>query len=350
MKVRRPRSAAVARRVAALLLAGLVAPAFAPAAADDGAAAPRRVLEAHEQAAFRGVGRLDLGDGYCTATLFSETEAITAAHCLFDAQGRLRPTSSMWFRAGYRDGRHQTVRQVRRAAAHPDYVWNGPRATWREIASDVALLELDAPVLTSALPNYLPARMPGAGGRVTLPSYGRGRDERLSLQDPCNILARDGAVVTLDCRVDPGSSGSPVLARTPGGLRLVAVLAAAGRRASYAAVMEETLPALRDAMAAQSARRKTVVPETFAEGPSGERPEAAEPAVQPAPFAAAATGLRDAAVRLLTRIEDGARAALEDQRRAAAAEEAPRPSVSAGFGLARGGGSTFRSSRPPSAD
>ncbi|MEO1688786.1 MAG: trypsin-like peptidase domain-containing protein [Pseudomonadota bacterium] len=342
MIVRRLRVLAPRILVLALTLAAVAA---APPAIGAGAETqPRRLLEAHEQAAFRGVGRLDMGDGYCTATLFSETEAITAAHCLFDSRGRLRPTASLWFRAGYRDGRHETVRQVRRAAVHPDYVWNGPRSTWKEIAADVALLELDAPVLTSALPNYLPARLPRAGGAVALPSYGRGRDEALSLQDPCTILARDGAVATLDCRVDPGSSGSPVLARSPSGLRLVGVLSAAGRRASYAAVIEDTLPPLREALEAQTARVKTV-----SAPPAEQTPAAETPKPGGAPFAAAAVGLRDAAVRLLTRIEDTARAALEDQREAARPDEAPRPAVSAGFGLARGGG-TMKSSRPPTAD
>ena len=193
------------RLTAAAVLAVVAVPEAARAS---GETAPRRILEAHEQAAFRGVGRLDTGDGYCTATLFSETQVLTAAHCLFDSKGQRREDATIWFRAGFRDGVQETVRQVRRSAVHPDYVWNGPRSSWKEIAADVALVELDAPVLVSAIPNYRPGAMPEVGDGVALPSYGRGRDRQLSLQDPCRILGRAGAVATLDCKVDPGSSGS----------------------------------------------------------------------------------------------------------------------------------------------
>ncbi|MEM6438572.1 MAG: trypsin-like peptidase domain-containing protein [Pseudomonadota bacterium] len=308
------------RLTAAALLAAALLPDLAQAA---GETAPRRILAAHEQAAFRGVGRLDIGDGYCTATLFSETQVLTAAHCLFDANGQRREDATIWFRAGFRDGVQETVRQVRRSAVHPDYVWNGPRSSWREIAADVALVELDAPVLVSAIPNYRPGAMPEVGGGVALPSYGRGRDRQLSLQDPCRVLARDGAVATLDCKVDPGSSGSPILAEIDGELRLVAVLSAAGRRASYAAVAEDTLPLLQTAMLDEGARRKTARPE-----PEPPRPTPVQ--------------------SLVSRLEGVARSTFGQQKPAQRpAEEDVRPVASAGFGLQDRRGSTFKSSRPP---
>ncbi|MEM1314607.1 MAG: trypsin-like peptidase domain-containing protein [Pseudomonadota bacterium] len=309
----------VPRLTAAALLAAAVLPDLARA----GETAPRRVLAAHEQAAFRGVGRLDTGDGYCTATLVSETQVLTAAHCLYDSKGERRENATMWFRAGFREGVQETVRQVRNSAAHPSYVWNGPRSTWREIAADVALVELDAPVLVSAIPNYRPGAMPEIGDGVALPSYGRGRDRVLSLQDPCRILARDGAVATLDCKVDPGSSGSPVLAEIDGDLRLVAVLSATGRRASYAAVAEDTLPVLEAAMLREGPRRKTARPE----------PEPAQP-----------SAVRD----LVATLQGVARTAFGERTPTQRpAEEDVRPVASAGFGLQDRRGSTFKSARPP---
>lgn len=308
------------RLTAAALLAAVLAPELARAA---GETAPRRMLAAHEQAAFRGVGRLDTGDGYCTATLVSETQVLTAAHCLYDSKGQRRQNATMWFRAGFRDGVQETVRQVRNSAAHPDYVWNGPRSTWREIAADVALVELDAPVLVSAIPNYRPGAMPEVGNGVALPSYGRGRDRVLSLQDPCRILARDGAVATLDCKVDPGSSGSPVLAEIDGDLRLVAVLSATGRRASYAAVAEDTLPVLEAAMLTEGPRRKTTRPEAEPVPPSAVR-------------------------NLVSTLEGVARTAFAERAPARRPdEEDVRPLASAGFGLQDRRGFTFKSARPP---
>jgi hypothetical protein len=241
----------------ALLLAALLG--AAPAPAQD--TAPLRPLAAHEQLEFSGVGRLDFGDGYCTATLFDRRHALTAAHCLYDRRGRLRPTAQLWFRAGFRGAGQQAIRQVRRAAAHPDYRWNGPRATMREIAADVALLELDQPLLQSEFPSYGPAALPAPGGAVALLSYGSGRDLVLALQEPCRVLERRGAVARLDCDAAPGSSGGPVLVRdAEGGLRLAGVVSAVGGGASFAAVASETLPRLREALEADRPRVRRVRP------------------------------------------------------------------------------------------
>jgi protease YdgD len=241
------------RRLALLLAALLAAPAPASSPAQE--TAPLRALAAHEQLEFSGVGRLDFGDGYCTATLFDSRHALTAAHCLYDRRGNRRPAAQLWFRAGFRGAGEQAIRQVSRAAAHPDYRWNGPRASLREIAADVALLELDQPLLESEFPGYGPAALPGPGGAVALLSYGSGRDRVLSLQEPCRVLDRRGAVARLDCDAAPGSSGGPVLVRDrEGRLRLAGVVSAIGGGASFAAVASETLPQLRRALEADRAR------------------------------------------------------------------------------------------------
>lgn len=233
------------------LAAGLTA---APAAADT---APRRLLAGHEHPPFAGVGRLDTGDGYCTATLISPTRALTAAHCLHDARGALRPTAALIFRAGFAHGGAQAVRQVRRAVAHPDWRWRGPFADAESIAADLALVELDQPV-PPAIAGHLPGDLPPPGAAVALLSYGQGRDRALSLQDPCRVLSRQGAVARLDCEVAPGSSGAPVLARTPEGLRLVGVVAAMGGGAAFATVTAAALPALEAALAATEAPPRAV--------------------------------------------------------------------------------------------
>ncbi|MDF2234636.1 trypsin-like serine protease [Albimonas sp. CAU 1670] len=250
------------RLAAALAVAPAVLAPALPAAAQEGTA-PRRLLAAHEQLDFRGVGRLDMGAAYCTATLFDASHALTAAHCLFDDRGQPRRTADLWFRAGLRDGGAQAVRQVRRYAVHPNYRWNGPRAAFEEIAADVAMIELDQPLLTSDFPSYDPGDLPSPGGAVALLSYGAGRDRALSLQEPCRVTGRQGPVAALDCEVGPGSSGSPVLVRDAGGaLRLAGVISAKGRGGSYASAASETLPLLRWAMDKQQIRRAAARPET----------------------------------------------------------------------------------------
>ncbi len=261
-----------ARRPGALALAILApllaaAPALAQSPAEE--TAPRRLLAAHEQQAFSGVGRLDLGGAYCTATLFDALHALTAAHCLYDDRGQPRRSADLWFRAGLRDGAEQAVRQVRRYAVHPNYRWSGPRAAFEDIAADVALVELDQPLLTSSFPSYDPGDLPPPGGAVALLSYGAGRDRALSLQEPCRVERRSGPVAALDCEVAPGSSGSPVLVRdAQGRLRLAGVISAMGRRLSYASAASDTLPLLRRALDGQQIRRAAARPETT-DGPSG---------------------------------------------------------------------------------
>lgn len=232
------------------------------AAAPSVATQPRKLLDAAEQQVFRGVGRLDLGDAFCTAALFAPDRALTAAHCVHDLDGTPRQPARMWFRAGLRDGEQQAIRQVRRYAIHPDYRWNGPKAGWEEIAADVAMLELDQPLLTTDFPTYEPGDLPPPGGAVALLSYASGRDRALSLQEPCRVTARRGAVAQLDCDVAPGSSGSPVLARDADGrLRLAGVISARGPQGAYASVAADALPLLARAIEGQEIRRAEARPE-----------------------------------------------------------------------------------------
>lgn len=260
-----------ARLILAALLAAFAAPDPASAAAaavtlldsnaDEAGTAPRRVLSPHEQLAYRGVGRLDFGTGFCTATLLTDTQAVTAAHCLFDSAGERRGDTELWFRAGLNGDTAQAVRQVRRSAVHPDYVYNGKRATLDEIASDVAILELDQPLLTTEFPNYLPGDLPRSGGAVALLSYGSGRDRVLSLQAPCHVEGRSGPVAVLDCEVAPGASGSPVLVRDGKDLRLAGIIAARGVSGrSYASLTSVTLPKLRLALEERTPGRRSASP------------------------------------------------------------------------------------------
>lgn len=241
-------------------LAWLIPLALIAGGAEAGDTAQRRMLAAHEQLEWRGVGRLNVaGGGYCTATLVSETLAITAAHCLFDGAAR-RGDADLWFAAGYRDGKWEAIRQARRTAVHPDYVSTpGRRANADQTAADIALIELDAPVLGAAIPHYPAADLPGDGGAVALLSYGRGRDNALSLQEPCRVTGRWEAIARLTCEVAPGSSGSPVFRRGHGGSpEMVAVISGHRGDATFAVALDAALAPLRAALDGQGPRRKTV--------------------------------------------------------------------------------------------
>jgi len=204
---------------------------------------------------YEGVGRLDHDRGYCSATLIATDLVLTAAHCLFDERGARIPDTRFTFRAGLRLGRAEAERHVVASFVPPAY---RPTRMARidGVASDLALLELAQPI---TLPMVQPIR---AGGdlrvqdMVTVVSYGRDRDAVASIEEDCRALHREGDVVVMSCSVVQGSSGAPVLRRTPSGPQVVAVVSAtgaAGDSAASFAVAADGL--LRDLLAARARLR-----------------------------------------------------------------------------------------------
>lgn len=202
---------------------------------------------------WEAVGRLDLGGrGFCTGALVAPDLVLTAAHCLYDRSSGARiDPAQIEFLAGWRNGRAAATRMVRRAVIHPEYDYAN-RVTAERVRNDVALLELHHPINNTRVTYFDTDERPHKGQKIGIVSYGKDRAEAPSLQNICEVLARQEEVLVMSCDVDFGSSGAPVFSFEGGVPRIVSVVSAMaeveGRKVSLGTRLIDPLLALRAAL------------------------------------------------------------------------------------------------------
>lgn len=187
----------------------------------------KRLDNGDDAKAWEAVGRLDInGKGFCTGALIAPKLVLTAAHCLYDSETGLRINEGhIEFLAGWRNGRAGAYRDVTRTVVHPDYVYNQTLSSDR-VRNDLALLELEQPIRNTSIKPFKTASRPREGDRVGVVSYALDRAEAPSLQEVCEVLARQDGVLVTSCSVDFGASGAPIFVIEDGEAQIVSIVSA----------------------------------------------------------------------------------------------------------------------------
>ncbi len=221
--------------------------------------------------AWEAVGRLDInGRGFCTGTLIAPDLVLTAAHCLYEKESgsRIDP-EKIEFMAGWRNGRASAYRWVRRAVVHPEFDYAKALAEDR-VRNDVALLELHHPIRNTRIVPFETDRRPRKGQRIGVVSYARDRSEAPSLQEVCDVRARQRGVLVMSCDVNYGASGSPIFSFEGKEPRIVSVVSAMaevdGEKVSLGTQLEEPLIVLRAALDAGQGVFQSPAPKMFTTG------------------------------------------------------------------------------------
>ncbi len=225
-----------------------LAASFATAGNADQSGGLRKMLTGDDSRGWEAVGRLNIaGKSMCTGALIAPDLVLTAAHCVYDKQsGERVDDTTIEFLAGWRGGRASAYANVKRAVVHPSYEFSKGETEIR-VRHDLAVLQLARPINKSSITPFQTDLRPRKGTEIGIVSYARDRAESPSIQESCNVMARQSGTLIMSCDVNYGSSGAPVFLMGEDGQvpRIVSVVSAMadvnGQKVALGMVLEDAL-------------------------------------------------------------------------------------------------------------
>lgn len=156
------------------------------------------------------IGRIVFsGRSMCTGALVASDLVLTAAHCLYNPRsGKRVAPGKIEFQAGLKSGKSSANRRVVRATQHPQYRHKLKHTS--HLPYDLALLKLESPISAKIAKPVAISTGPNAGN-LGVVSYTIGHKNDPRLVFPCQILARQQETMVMNCEVNFGASGAPVL-------------------------------------------------------------------------------------------------------------------------------------------
>lgn len=182
-----------------------------------------RETVAQQQYPWRSIGSLSIaGRQFCTATLISETQVITAAHCVWNEdRNNWYPASFVHFLAGYDKGKYLGHSAAASITPSRHYLFTSP-PTLDSLRHDWALITLKKPLGETL--GFIPLRREGFHVAATqstqnlqLAGYRQDRPEVLSVAKQCQRVKPQQAPSSLadflihSCEALSGDSGGPLL-------------------------------------------------------------------------------------------------------------------------------------------